>query len=475
MRLIESNAIPAALFLCGPFYYYVMAHWFGIAHPAWIIGGYLMLATLAVLPQRFGLLLRSLGAIDYLLMAFLLIVLFSMVMHGPSERGRGVYLLAVSLLLPYGTVRLFTLEEVGVFIRTCAILGLAALPISFIGLWMLSPVDLEQDRIRGLFGVYYSNNEAGLVIGLCMVMCAIFVLLSDRKKHVGFAYRSIAWAGLALSAGLLTFLSARGGMVAGLGVSVILILFVKPVSARTRVLLLGVLILSVIISASMLPQSRKDFIGQLNVMNLPPISKQVPPISKQNEISNSSELPENPLKLRPQILLDGNSSAIRVLLYYDALNLIARFPFFGVGAGNFGVYSPIVKLQSENALCADKKEVRLICPQSPIFSSPHSTILHVFAELGIFGMVVFSALMFFLAKGLYIAVNKSANERIKSYAWYLGGGWLFFLILDQFYGNYFTSFQFYLWTGCVAAFLSNVAIHNYPPIPCPRRPASALP
>lgn len=480
MSHFASNAIPAALFLCGPFYYYVAAHWFGIAHPAWIIGGYLVLTTLALMPQRLGLLLRHMNTIDYLMVVFLLIVLFSITIHGFSEKKGGIYTLAVYMLLPYGVARLFTINEIGQFIKACLVLGLVALPISVAGLATLSPTDLAQDRIRNFFGVYYSNNEAGLVVGVCLVMCTISILLSEGKKNVGIACRAIVWAGLALSAWVLTFLSARGGLVAGICVSGLLVFLIKPVTVRTRALLLGVLVLSVIISASMLPGERKAFIGQLVTA---PISKKIhPPATNQDLAKSSADIEKppgnnfqlyslreaesvDPLKQRPQLLLDGNSPAIRILEYREALDLIVKFPFFGVGAGNFGVYSPTAKLLSKNALCIEEKRGMYVCPQSPVFSGPHSTILHVFAELGFLGFVAYSALLLFSLKGLYMLAKYSASGKEKAYAWYLGGVWLFYLITDQFYGNYFTSFQFYLLTGCVAAaFLPIMTSSKEPPV-----------
>lgn len=490
LRQATLNAIPLALFLVGPFYYYMAAHWFGMAHPAWMVGGYLALATLLLLPKRFNLLLMQLSAIDYLMLAFVLMVLFSLGMHGFPEKTRGIFLLVLYLITPYGAARLLSINEIGLFIKACMFLGWAAIPISFIELATMSANDLAQDRIRNFFGVFYSNNEAGLVLGLGLILCVITILRTEGQQNNHTFARYMAWAGLALSTGLLTFLSARGGLVASLCVTVILLFAMKPITLKTRISLLGVLFFSISISVAMLPSVRKVFIGQLittpitkeninselnknatgsgvkenaSSANPQPVSTDSKPEIKLGNTEKSSiayssineNKDEDRLKQRPKLLLEGNSLEIRLMEYRDALSLIANFPFFGVGAGKFGVYSPTALLLSNNALCIEEKRGMYVCPQSQFFSGPHSTILHVFAELGILGIMVYSAMLFLLAKGLYKAAKFSKDEKIKTYAWYLGGAWLFYLITDQFYGDYFLGFQFYLLTGCVAAFLAN--------------------
>jgi len=118
-------------------------------------------------------------------------------------------------------------------------------------------------------------------------------------------------------------------------------------------------------------------------------------------------------------LYPNDSTVIRVRLYLEAMMMFFALPLTGVGASMFQQFSF----------------------QGP-FSFPHSSLLHVAAELGVAGLLVFVVL---------IAV---CAWRLLPHALLLSP-FLFFIAIDQTHGSYFTSWGSYFFMG-VAASLARV-------------------
>jgi O-antigen ligase len=436
-QIFLSPAIPLALFLCGPFYYYASNYWFGIRHPAWFVWAYLLLTASAALYRGARVLARTINIVDILFLLFLLLVGFSLATHDFPESARAAYLLLVNAALPYGAARLLPMCGIALMVRTCAILCMLAIPISLAGLIALSKEEFEQDRIHTLFSFYYSNNEVGLMLGLSMVILSVFALRDAYKRP--YYYFAAALAVLIFCTSLLTILTARGGLVASVIASLILIFISTASPVKNRLALLGTLIVSIVVSVQLIPDKRKIFLGQLDIM-----STSIPDLV----------LRYTPDKDKVEPLKEGNSASIRLLYYRDVLNIILKNPVSGVGVGSFGNYSSIVQLQSNNALCGDPIKGYVKCTGTTNFASPHSNILHVITELGLAGAGVFVAFILLAIQRLQKLVRETPRQEVKVLGWYLGGMWLFFFTASQFYGNYFTDFQFYLLTGCLAAFIA---------------------
>lgn len=448
-----SPAIPLALFFCGHFYYYASTYWLGIRHPAWFVWAYLLLTAGPALYQGARKIAGTINIIDILFLLFLLLIGLSIAANNFSEPSRAAYLLLVNAFLPYGVARLLSVGGIGLMVRTCVVLCMLAIPIGVAGLIAVSKFEFAQDRIHTFLGVYYSNNEVGLILGLGMTIISVFAL-RDAYKRASY-YFAFASAALIVCVSVITILTARGGLVAGVISSLILISISTDTPAKIRLVLLGVLIGAIAVSAQFIPDQRKVFLGQaVNLTNMQSLNRML-----AADLA-AEDGPELAAKDRPELLKAGNSANFRLLYYRDALTMIMQNPVTGVGSGNFGNYSPTQFLQSNNALCEDTEKKFVICTQPTSFTSPHSNILHVLSELGLVGGGLFAAFILLPVLRFYKAMRRAASPKLTDLGWYLGGMWLFILTESQFYGNYFTDFRFYLMTGCIVAFVSGISVQE---------------
>jgi O-antigen ligase len=112
----------------------------------------------------------------------------------------------------------------------------------------------------------------------------------------------------------------------------------------------------------------------------------------------------------------NDSVVIRVRLYLEAMMMFFAAPAFGMGASTFQNYSF----------------------HGP-FSFPHSTLLHVAAELGLVGLLVLALL---LAACFWLLLPYTL----------LLACYLVFVVIDQTHGSYFTSWGSYFFMGVAAAY-----------------------
>jgi hypothetical protein len=120
----------------------------------------------------------------------------------------------------------------------------------------------------------------------------------------------------------------------------------------------------------------------------------------------------------------NDSTVIRVRLYLEAMMMFFAAPILGIGASNFHSFSS----------------------QGP-FSFPHSTLLHVAAELGSVGLLLFVPL---LALSMW---------RMLPYTLLLAP-YIFFFVLDQTHGSYFTSWGSYFFMGVATSLMCSTR-HEY--------------
>jgi len=113
----------------------------------------------------------------------------------------------------------------------------------------------------------------------------------------------------------------------------------------------------------------------------------------------------------------NDSTVIRVRLYLEAMMMFFAAPMLGMGASTFHNFSS----------------------QGP-FSFPHSTLLHVAAELGTVGLLLFVLLLALCA------------WRLLPYTLLLAP-YLFFFVLDQTHGSYFSSWGSYFFIGVATSLM----------------------
>lgn len=131
-------------------------------------------------------------------------------------------------------------------------------------------------------------------------------------------------------------------------------------------------------------------------------------------------------------MVESNDSAmIRVLLYLEAIKLFLSSPIFGVGVSNFSQYSCFTP-----------------------HGFPHSTILHVAAEMGLLGLALFSLMLIKSFLGIGRAIRDTNLP-----TWILFA-FIYFFCLDQIYGSYFFSGIMYFMVGLASRHVANLGLQE---------------
>jgi O-antigen ligase len=114
--------------------------------------------------------------------------------------------------------------------------------------------------------------------------------------------------------------------------------------------------------------------------------------------------------------------ALRWVLYRQAFELFLAMPLAGTGAGRFGLHTPL----------------------NEELTTPHSTLLHVLAELGLLGAVPFAAFNLLL---LWLAFR----ARTRTLACVVAAAWVYFAVFDQISANYLSTLRYYLFSALLVS------------------------
>ena len=467
MILRGSHPIALAFLLCGTFYFYLVADWFEVVHPAWYVWGWLALSAVSH-AQRFWQVVRSqLIVIDWAIAGFVTVVLTSAAMQSTDDLTRALQLLSAYLVFPYAAARVLDRGEIRLFLKTCALLGLLAIPFSIIELTSLDATELADDRIKSFLGAYYTLNETGMLLGTYLVIAATTMLAFDKGMMAGL--RIFFFVSIAVCSAVMTVLGARGGLVVSLAVCAMILFLPWRASVRYRAVVFAAMVMPVLVSFVNVSDARRGFYAELLGPLMRTGQDSLTARRAQGGPMRPGQDPLTATQLLPGEQYDdgqraGVSSRVRSLLIRDAIDSFLGNSVFGVGFGNFGNYSPTVKASSENSFCytgsSREGNVRSYrCVQPVRFAHPHSSALHILSELGLVGIGVYGMVLGACLGLLWKCVQRHktiSNVRLVAA---LGIVWLFYLGLDQIYGSYFSSFRFYLLTGCVAALVGTTRCH----------------
>jgi hypothetical protein len=467
MILRGSHPIALAFLLCGTFYFYLMADWFEVLHPAWYVWGWLALSTVSHAQRCWQVVRSQLMLIDWAIAGFVTVVLTSAAMQSGQDLARALQLLSTYLVLPYTAARVLDREEIRLLLKTCALLGFVAIPLSIIELTSLDATELADDRIKSFLGAYYTLNETGMLLGTYLVIAATTMLAFEKKMVVGL--RIFFFLSIAVCSAVMTVLGARGGLFVSLAVCGMILLLPWGVSARYRAVILAAMVIPVLVSFVNVSDARKGFYAEL----LGPLMRLGQnPLTAQSAQGAPMRPGQNPLTATQLLAGEQNvegrragvSPGVRSLLIRDAMNSFLSNPVLGVGFGNFGNYSPTVKASSENSFCyrGSSREGNVQsyrCVQPVRYAHPHSSALHILSELGLVGIGIYGMVLGACLGLLWKCAQRHKTLGSARLVAMLGILWLFYLGLDQIYGSYFSGFRFYLLTGCVAALVGTARCH----------------
>lgn len=419
-RLADGNLLnlgfPLAVLLIFTPFFPGLAAQYGVAHPAQAIAVYMTVMAMLI-AFRVGLGIKP-HLLDIFFVGFVVFIVGSLIIEGARDRRQGLVYVISAMLVPYVFARLMTQSDIKVFVRATVSLALILIPICIYGISKLGYYDASIERLV-LFGWLFGPGTFGLAIGILIPLSVVFILSEAAQQK-----KLLAWLIIPITMWTVVTLGARSIFVSGLSTSFLILMFARVVGLRRRLALGGFLILCAIISLNYLHVSRANFYGQL-VTSTAPTTTPAPASAPAPAASTTADCK-----------IQGNSIAIRYILYREAIDLLVANPISGVGAGNFGFYSCFTN-------------------EHQPFASPHSTVLHVLSELGLMGGLLFFGIVLIVSIGLIKQIWRDGFEGENLTAWMLTALWIYYFIVDQFSHSYFTVVHFFLLAGVIASLLAN--------------------
>lgn len=256
----------------------------------------------------------------------------------------------------------------------------------------------------------------GSIIGALIVAAFAYAVMVPQKK---WAYL------LALLTGLLSwvliFIGARSLLVAEILVLLLLTFIVRSQPLKFKLGLLVIAVAAALPAFGFLPEVRAEFFKQLpqSVM-----------VMNDSETIQSELIYDNTGMCKTM----GNSITLRVILYQEAFNLIAKNPL-GIGAGNFSKHSCVYAYRDG-------------------LGDPHSVLLHVAVELGLPALVIFLCFIGWLGLSSLKEVGRSTkNPALLIIPIQLIAIWIYHFFNDQVTSSYISAYQFYIISGVLTSCL----------------------
>lgn len=404
------------------------------------------------------------GVIDLLFFWFVLVVLASLLIKDVSGAEVWKYgrLLPFMVVVPYVCGRLMRTRDIYVFSRIIALAGLVMLMLLATDYWLnvskLEMVKLERYSRWPFFGYDHALLLVGMLFAGSLAAHSFIFLAEMGDNYQRLSFRKVAaLLALGLVAGALVMVAARGALFGGILGVFCSVLVLRHCSISRRLVFLLYVAAIMGLTYSVMPKQQAQVYA--NMVNLSaniwggasrssgqtsePFGQASGPFG---QASGPSTRASEPIlgKASCQPIKQGiDSLAIRGLLYQEAFTMFTNWSLWGVGAALFGRYS-----------CSGE------------MGFPHSTVLQSLAELGIFGGILFSGLM---VSGFVVLAQRTifaADSPDTQAAQLIFVLFIMYLILDQFYGNYFMAVGTYLMLGMAAGMQSNstckdglVAVH----------------
>lgn len=389
-RFLPSPAYPAFIICYGLLFVFAVVNFSGLQWQKYYTVLLFFLPLTWVFAEVFHSrkLLLNITSLDGLFLAFILLILASLLFHEGTMEVWMYYAKYFPFLViaPYLCGRLMYTQDINTFARICLYLGIALLPI------LLLDKFTSTGREYGRWP-FFGQDHGALLAGSLLTAA----LLAAYSNAVGFRSKSnnripglIYAVSIILVSAFLAWTGARGWIIASVfGLATIALCNWR--NKELRIALIGYFILAVtivVMTFAWLPSSAGENLAMI-------WTTEISPGSCQSVIENN------------------NSIAIRWVLYQEAVAIWKQFPIFGVGAANFGDLS-----------CT-----------GPL-GYPHSTVLQAFSEVGLIGGGVLLTLLTLSSLALVRRFFTETN-RHGSAGRFLIGLFAAFLLVDQVNGNYF--------------------------------------
>lgn len=437
VSIFISPATPSAILLYGIIFGFAMWSYLGWSwqRSDTII---LYLATsiwaTAIIFYRSRVIGFSLNRLDVIFSLFLLLVLASIAAHWWAGTAMYLEYMPVFFVLPFLLGRMMGVEDVLLFRKILIGMGSALL--------MLMPVEYwKNSRPDSIFGnspipILFGQGHGGMLSGLMLSATFLFllsILIAQAKATASMGRgerwsRLIRWIALALVVFEMVWISSRGALIAALVGMIILFLFFPFCGWRRKAGILFYVSLMMLIAFTDSFQN-EGYPGRYREMIQPPTV--MLDVVEKAGVDLAWKLEHGkPILGAKSCELVVDSIAARWIYYQEALAIFSLKPLVGVGVNWFGFYS-----------CVGPG------------GYPHSTILQVFAEIGVLGGLLYLTLLW-MGIGAIVTRNISSGEMY----FRMNGGWLlaFFIlqfVASQFNGNYLASAGLYFVVGLSSSFV----------------------
>lgn len=433
--ILKSPATPAAILLYGVVFGFAIAYNLGVSwERSYTIALYLALMVWTGLVVFDSVRERrpSPNRIDYLFAGFFCAVLVSAMVNWWGGTIRQLQLMPVFFIAPYVLGRTMRAEEVYMLRNLLIGMGILLLPLIL--------VEYLRETLRGdrpfgssplpnlLFGQGHGVMLSGLLLSATLLGVISVLLTPSHQEAPGrWAAGKGRYAVYALLISVVVamgWISSRGPILAGLVATVILVLLAPKSARRRKIEILVVLAFAISIAVIHSRQLKQNANYYANVIQAPLVFEGI-----SDGTSDSIRLAGSQVSILGaeacKRILDSVSD--RWIHYNQAVALFLAKPLFGAGANQYGFYA---------------------CTGPGSF--PHSTVLQVFAELGVFVGMAYCALIWSTFHAL-MWMRRHPNQPTARPVW----TWLLTLsamqlLIAQLNGDYFISAALYFVMGVAA-------------------------
>jgi hypothetical protein len=343
---------------------------------------------------------------------------------------KNIQYLPFMAILPYLCGRLISKSEIPILIR--AILCLAAVIIILVLADRYIMATYSPIR-RPIFGYDHGRLMVGSLIAAALPLACFYNLNFNSGGPKNVTLRVLSYFLPIVLLIMLFSVMARGWLASGLAGALILVAIKNDRTILRRLVLTAILCATAFASHVLFQKFDPNY-ANFNESQYRNLSFQGGPFNTDSVAieENSSFNME-----RCKLLQSTNSISVRSMLYQEAMHMFFAEPLTGVGAGKYGQHSCWVASEAY----------------------PHSTVLHVLSELGLFGGLLFMAACIVALTVLLRSkspTNDGSSNQIYACCLCL---LTVFLISDQVYGNYFMASGTWLLIGLAGGAL----IHSSKP------------
>ncbi len=430
LAVLRLPAIPLALLISGSFYYFVAMSLIDV-HPfpaaTGIFYGTLCAWSLAAVWLNRKEVDVKIDVADIIFIILLATIIVSTVGHSLMPNLKHIKFLPFFMIVPYVCSRILTQKQIIILIKISV--WCAAVALLVIGAQLILRPQFYGDRPL-LFGYNHLGVLSSILLGSLAALIIAHVLRPGVEPRL-LLFQKAGLVFLPLVIAAMMYLGGRGGTAAFILCASFILFSAVFFGIRKKILIsLSIyILLCVSLVFTLLPKNQSEFfVRAAQDMRGPGL----------HSIKKQTTEPKGACQKIQWAAEHGHSIEVRKLLYGAAFSMAGTAPMFGIGAGMFG-----------ERLCNDEAYF------------PHSTILQALAELGVWGCALLLGVTLLAGnKLLHIVFDIGANPNRRITAWLLLSLGVFYFLIDQIYGDYFTSIAVYILIGTSVALATNQSAHS---------------